>query len=42
VAFLLCAWCARRIDPAVLRIGFGVMVVVIGIYAVVSTGKLVR
>jgi len=44
--FFLYAWVAasfaKRIDPYVLRIGFGMMTVAIGVYIIVSARKVVK
>jgi hypothetical protein len=44
--FFLFAWAgaffAKKIDPVVLRTGFGVITIAIGVYIIVSAGKIVR
>lgn len=44
--FFLFAWFgaffAKKIDPVVVRVGFGVMTVAIGVYIITSAGEIVR
>jgi uncharacterized membrane protein YfcA len=46
VAFFFCAWAgsllAKRINPAVLRMGFGVMITVVGVYTVYTAVKMIK
>jgi uncharacterized membrane protein YfcA len=45
ITFFVCAWASaffvKKIDPFILRVGFGVMTVAIGVYIIVSAGKVV-
>jgi uncharacterized protein len=46
VAFFFCAWggayLARKINPYVLRMGFGVLTVLIGGYIIFTVGKMIK
>ncbi|MBN1131175.1 MAG: sulfite exporter TauE/SafE family protein [Chitinispirillaceae bacterium] len=44
--FFLCAWgsafFAKKIDPVILRVGFGVLTIAIGVYIIISAGRMIR
>jgi hypothetical protein len=46
VTFFFCAWggafLARKINPLALRMGFGVLTVLIGVYIMYTAGRLVK
>jgi uncharacterized protein len=46
VTFFFCAWAgsvlAKRINPAALRMGFGVMVTAVGMYTVYTAVKMIK
>jgi hypothetical protein len=46
VTFFFCAWggayFARKINPVALRMGFGVLTVLIGVYIMYTAGRLVK
>jgi uncharacterized protein len=46
VSFFFFAWAgsffAKKINPVTLRMGFGIMVMVIGVYIVYTTGKMMK
>lgn len=46
IAFFFCAWggafLARKINPYALRMGFGVLTVLIGVYIMYTAGRLIK